>query len=132
MTNTAVVPAPGLANEEPALLTVTFAEPCRDVLVVTVSGEVDLATAPELDSTVRNEIRRRRPRSVVLDLSGVAFLGVHGTAVLERLRRHPTAIGTMLCLVAISSAGRRALELAGFLAEFDRLPDLATALCARP
>jgi anti-anti-sigma regulatory factor len=63
---------------------------------------------------------------VVLDLSGV-----HGTAVLERLRRHATAIVTMLCLVAISPAGRRALELAGFLAEFDH-PDLATALCERP
>ncbi len=80
---------------------------------------------------MRNEILRGRPRPVVLDLSGVAFLGVHGTAVLERLRRHATAIVTMLCLVAISPAGRRALELAGFPAEFDH-PDLATALCERP
>ena len=70
----------------------------------------------------------------MLDLSGLAFLGVHRTAVFERLRRlrrHAVATGTTLCLVAISPAGRRALEFAGLLTEFDRHPDLATALCTR-
>ncbi len=130
MTNVAVAYAPRPTDEEPTLLTMTFVAPCPGVLVAAVRGELDLASAPELDTKVRAELHRHRPRSLVLDLSGLEFLGVHGTAVFERLRRRCAVSEIRLSLVAVPPAGERALRFAGLLTRFDRHPDLGAALAA--
>jgi anti-anti-sigma regulatory factor len=72
----------------------------------------------------------RRPRRLLVDLGRLGFLGLQGIAVFERLRRHALAAGTDVGLVALSPAGRRALQFAGVLPAFDRYPDVASALAA--
>ena len=51
------------------------------VVTVTVVGEVDTFTAPVLRSTLDSQLEQS-PRELVIDLSGVQFLGSAGLAVL--------------------------------------------------
>ena len=60
---------------------VTFDGPTR--VVIAVSGEVDMSTAPQLDDCVRTH----RDRDVTVDLSGVSFLDSSGLAALVRGHR---------------------------------------------
>lgn len=76
--------------------------PVSCVLLATVEGGLNLATAPEPDTRVRAELRRRGPHWLVMDLSGLQFLGLQGTAVFERLRRGAAADGTGVILVGLS------------------------------
>jgi anti-sigma B factor antagonist len=109
-------------------LTVRFSVPVSRVLLATVEGGLNLATAPELDTRVRAELRRREPHRLVMDLSGLEFLGLQGTAVFERLRRGAAADGTGVILVGLSAAGERALRFTGVLERFPRHTDLPAAL----
>jgi hypothetical protein len=63
-----------------------------------------------------------------MDLSGLQFLSLQGTAVFERLRRGAAADGTGVILVGLSAAGARALRFTGVLERFPRHADLPTAL----
>ena len=58
-------------------------------LLVTLRGELDIATIPELGRRMA-EIRREAPHVVVIDASGLAFVGVRGlralTAEMHALR----------------------------------------------
>jgi anti-anti-sigma factor len=55
------------------------------VVVVRVRGEVDTATAPQMGQAIDAQLARRR--RVVLDLSEVEFMDLHGLAVLMRASR---------------------------------------------
>jgi anti-sigma B factor antagonist len=107
---------------EPGRLVVAFRTPAPGVLVASVSGKLDLASAPELDRQVREELGRVRPRRLVLDLAQLHFMGLHGIAVFERLRRAATADGIAVSLAAVPPAGARALEFAGVLRWYEREP----------
>jgi anti-anti-sigma factor len=97
---------PGLL---PGELSIT-ADHSHGVLVLTLRGEVDLASTPQL----KTELRRAEVTDtamVVVDLAGVAFTDSSGLHVLlsarERLRRK----GRPLSLSRISPPVRRLLEL---------------------
>jgi anti-anti-sigma factor len=60
-------------------------------VVVRVQGEVDAATAPRMAQTVDAQLARRR--RVVLDLSEVEFMDLHGLAVLMRASRRTRVDG---------------------------------------
>ncbi|GHF25147.1 anti-sigma factor antagonist [Amycolatopsis deserti] len=93
--------------EEPAGLTtptplhVSVRWPSRDVAVLAVEGELDLATANRLEAAFRRLVARR-PRVVVVDLSGVAFLGSSGLAAITSAR----TAGVVLRIVAPGSLAR--------------------------
>jgi len=55
------------------------------VVVVRVQGEVDTATAPRMGQAIDGQLSRQR--RVVLDLSEVEFMDLHGLAVLLRATR---------------------------------------------
>jgi anti-anti-sigma factor len=55
------------------------------VAVVRVQGEVDTATAPRMGEVVDAQLAAKR--RVVLDLSGVDFMDLHGLAVIMRATR---------------------------------------------
>jgi anti-sigma B factor antagonist len=105
-----------------------FASPRPGVLVVRVSGELDLAGAPQLDAELQHEVHEREPALLVVDLSRLHFLGLQGVAVFERLRRRTRAAGIDLNLVALPPTGARALEFAGILWHYDVYPDVGAAL----
>ena len=85
----------------PALLTVEVHWPSPGVAVLRVGGELDLSTADGLEAAVRRLVARR-PRLVVLDLSGLAFLGSSGLAVVTSA----AATGVALRIVAPGSLAR--------------------------
>ncbi|GAB3586857.1 hypothetical protein GCM10027445_66230 [Amycolatopsis endophytica] len=84
-----------------------------DAVVVTVTGGVDLCSAPALISEL-DQARgaARAPRPVVVDLSGVDFLGSAGLSVLVEAEQRCAEGGTPLRLVASSRVVLRALEAA--------------------
>ncbi|MFJ8856367.1 STAS domain-containing protein [Streptomyces sp. NPDC102437] len=62
---------------------------------VVVMGELDLATAPELDSRVK-ECLARRPHRVDLDFAQVRFCDCSGADALQRLHRQAQEEGVVL------------------------------------
>ena len=60
--------------------------------VVTASGEVDLATAPDLRARLLEAVRRH-PAGVVVDLSGVTFADCRAVGALIAARNLATQLG---------------------------------------
>ena len=60
---------------------------------VTVRGDVDIATSPELARVVREELAKR---AVLVDLRGVAFMDSSGVRVLNRLTQQAAEDGAEL------------------------------------
>ncbi len=91
-----------------------------DVVVVSVGGELDLATAPQLrDYLVDNTASR--PAHLVLDLSAVTFLASRGISLLIEARNGSDGIHGELHLTGATTNPRvhRVLHITGLLAEFD-------------
>jgi anti-anti-sigma factor len=55
----------------------------KDTVVIVVRGEVDLATAPELDNAI-SRATESDAGTVVVDLQGVVFMDATGLGVLVR------------------------------------------------
>ncbi|MBW0102496.1 STAS domain-containing protein [Pseudonocardia sp. KRD291] len=86
-------------------------------VVVTVQGELDMLTAPQM----RREVLDRLPTStiVVLALDGVTFLGTSGLAALIELREHAQKSGAQLVLACTGPRVLRPLGIAGLHHLFD-------------
>jgi len=85
-----------------------------DTVVVTVTGELDTATADLLADRVDEAHRLvAAPRAVVLDLTGVRLLAAAGMTVLLTAHRAFAARGVPLWVVAPDRAARRTLRACG-------------------
>jgi anti-anti-sigma factor len=73
----ATLPSPRPPAEQ--LLRVRRTRWSEDLLVVSAEGEIDLATAGQLEAALRGDL----PANTVLDLTDVTFLGVAGLRVIE-------------------------------------------------
>ena len=89
--------------------------------VVTVSGELDLASTPEL-TAVFTQMAERDPGEVRVDMRGVTFLDSSGISALVQAHKRLAAQGSTLRLDGVGDAARRVLEVAG-LADFFALSD---------
>ena len=99
-----------------------------DALVLTPSGELDLATVPAVDAIL--EAEEPAPAHVVLDLSSLAFIDTSGMRLVLAQQAACERAGRRLTLVEGSPAVQRLFALAGVQ---DRLPfasDLEAALRA--
>ena len=90
------------------------------MIVIDVIGELDLATAPQLQAYLV-EKTAPRPVHVVLDLRGVTFLAAYGLGLLVVARQGGDGIHGELHLTGVTSsrAVKRALDLSGLSALFD-------------
>ncbi|GAA0244731.1 hypothetical protein GCM10010492_50050 [Saccharothrix mutabilis subsp. mutabilis] len=102
----------------------------RGVPVVVVSGEVDAHTIESIRDRVFGELDRE-PRRLVLDLTGVAFLGSDGLQLLVETTVRARRAGTRV----VVAAGQRAVLHPLRLTELDRaitvrdsVDDAATAV----
>ncbi len=77
--------------------------------LVTVAGEIDVATAPSL----RRRLLSVPDSSTVLDLSGVQLLSAAGVTELVDFRDRLTRADARLALAAAPRLVRRVLEIAG-------------------
>ena len=89
--------------------------------VITVRGEVDLATAPELEAGIRNALDGGT-RSVVLDLDGLTFIDSSGLRVLVSLKNDAESRQAALTLRNVPRHARRVLEVTGLSDWFDAPP----------
>jgi anti-anti-sigma factor len=82
-----------------------------DVAIVTVTGEVDMLTAPRLQRDLDAALDKH-PAMLVVDLTDVSFLGSAGLAALIALEQR-SGESCRLHLVAPSAATRRPIQVTG-------------------
>jgi anti-sigma B factor antagonist len=80
--------------------------------VVTVAGEIDLATAPQFEAFLRDRLARTRA-VLMVDLSGVDYLGSAGLEVLLSVRAECARRRVDLVFGECSFSVQRAFEVSG-------------------
>jgi anti-anti-sigma factor len=96
--------------------------------VVRVSGEIDLVTAPALEQAI-DSVVAESPTALVIDLSGVEFLGSVGLKILAATyEKLDTA--TQFGVVARGPATRRPIHLTGLDKTFPLYSTFDEALSA--
>lgn len=83
-----------------------------DVAAITISGELDLSTAPMLTDLV-DRVAADHPDRVVIDMAGVTFFCAAGLTALLRAHNTVSAAGGRLILRAPSRQTQRILTITG-------------------
>jgi len=94
--------------------------------VVTLSGDLDLATAPELRNTLQEALTERR--HLVLDMADLRFLDSTGIGVLVRIHKKATASGGVLAFAAVPPNVTKILEVTCLDRIFPVYPETEDAL----
>ncbi|GAA4663192.1 MULTISPECIES: STAS domain-containing protein [Amycolatopsis] len=81
------------------------------VVVLSVAGDLDMLTSPQLADSLR-ELLDQHPRTVVVDLSKVDFLGSAGLAALVGAHEQAGSQGS-LRIVASARETQRAFRMTG-------------------
>jgi anti-sigma B factor antagonist len=99
--------------------------------IVDVSGDIDLASSPEVRKALLHEVRdNRRPR-VVLNLSEVRYIDSSGVASLVEGLKASRDIGSRFILVGLSGPAREVLQLSRLVKVFEIYDTEGEALAAR-
>jgi anti-sigma B factor antagonist len=98
-------------------------------VVITVAGEIDIASAPGLRDALA-EAMRRPPRTLTVDLAQVSFIDSSGLDALSWVKR--AAPGTEVVLASPSRQCRRILEISGLDQVFTLEPPAADAAAGEP
>ncbi|MBW0012723.1 MAG: STAS domain-containing protein [Mycobacterium sp.] len=99
------------------------------VSVISVSGEIDLVTAPALEQAIGTVVADG-PTALVIDLSGVEFLGSVGLKILAATYEKLGVKSAEFGVVARGPATRRPIHLTGLDKTFPLYPTLDDALTA--
>jgi anti-sigma B factor antagonist len=81
-------------------------------VVFTLSGELDLASAPELEHELQRAIEMER-QLVVVDLRGLGFMDSSGIAVLVKAHQRARTVGRSFAVVKGSPQVERLFEITG-------------------
>lgn len=100
----------------------------HDVTVLFVEGDIDLATAPALEEAAA-AARTSAGRALVIDLTGVTFMGSAGLRVLV-LAAQELDPAVFYAVVADSPATRRPIEVTALNEMFATFATLDAALAA--
>jgi anti-sigma B factor antagonist len=98
-----------------------------DQAIVTVSGEIDLYTAPRLQGELTAVLDGGRPVRVVVDMSGVEFCDSTGMNVLLSAMKRAREHGGGLDLAGPRPAVRKILQVTGLDSVFTFVDDAAAA-----
>lgn len=96
--------------------------------VLTVAGEVDLATAPALENAI-DAILAGKPAALIIDLTAVSFLASAGMAALVAAHQR-AGEGTTIAVVAEGPATSRQLKMTSLDQVFALHTTLDDALAA--
>ncbi|MFC9895694.1 STAS domain-containing protein [Nocardia sp. NPDC127579] len=99
-----------------------------DVTVLSVVGEIDLATAPALETAIEG-VLAETPRAVIIDLTGVGFLASAGMAALVAAHKR-AGTATTIAVVAEGPATSRQLKMTALDQVFALYATLDEALAA--
>ncbi|WP_083661208.1 anti-sigma factor antagonist [Actinophytocola xanthii] len=101
-------------------------------VVVSVGGELDLATVPVLRERLEGVTEASPPPSpLVVDLSGLTFIGSAGLALLVELNNQCLERGGQLALVATGTVVPRAIQVTALDEVFSMHGSLDEALATR-
>lgn len=100
-------------------------------VVVTAAGEIDLHTAPQLQTELSDQLRAGADRLIV-DLTGVDFCDSTGVNVLLASLRKAQEQGGSLCLVGLQPAVRKVLGITGLDSVFPVRDSVEGAITAPP
>ena len=106
------------------LRTTPFCSSSRVVTVVTVTGVIDVATAPQL----RSRFDAIPDRGTVVDLAGVTLLAAAGLTVLLDLHDRLHRTGAQLVLLGVPPHVRRTLAATGLDTTLAMTPVVAEAV----
>jgi anti-sigma B factor antagonist len=91
--------------------------PAADHDLVAVAGEIDLATAPQLNRALRGLLAQGRNQMVV-DLDGVTFMDASALSVLVAAHRSVTESGGSFSLVSHDARCVRLMRITGLAEVF--------------
>jgi anti-sigma B factor antagonist len=87
--------------------------------ILDVSGDIDLATSPELRKALLRELRELRMPRVVLNLKEVHYIDSSGVASLVEGLKASRDVGSRLVLFGLNSAVREVLQLSRLVKLFE-------------
>jgi anti-sigma B factor antagonist len=92
-----------------------------DWVILAAEGEIDIATAPELDQAVETVISEGAT-AIAVDLSPAGFMDSTGLRSLILAQRKVQAVGGSMAVVSGSGPIRRLLEVAGVVEALSVVP----------
>lgn len=109
MSTSAHLPRPALRRPPPATETavtcfcsaISARWPQGELIILRVSGEVDLSTLPVLEGALADALRRQ-PRCLIVDLSELTFCSVRGLTVLSQVGLTAAGQGTEYTMCEVS------------------------------
>ena len=114
---------------EPAQLELSCQTGANGYQIVSVTGELDIATAEQAYSYI-SEVIDGRPAPVTVDLSGLTFCDASGLGVLARIARHAREAGRQLMLTSARPSLLKIMRLTGLDRVFPELHPSAHAYSA--
>ena len=84
-----------------------------------VSGDIDLASSPEVRSALLRELRESHTPRVIFNLTKVRYIDSSGIASLVEGLKASRDVGSRLVLVGLSPIAREVLQLSRLLKVFE-------------
>jgi anti-anti-sigma factor len=94
--------------------------------IVKLSGELDIASAPDLRERLLALLSRRTPTHLIFDLSRLQFIDSSGIAVIVNTERRARLLGCTLVLVAPQAPVLKVLQICGLDRHFLISEDIST------
>ncbi len=114
---------------EPAQLELSCRTGANGYQIVSVTGELDIATAEQAYSYI-SEVIDGRPAPVTVDLSGLTFCDASGLGALARIARHAREAGRQLMLASARPSLVKIMRITGVDRVFPELHPSAHAYSA--
>lgn len=89
------------------------------VIVLDVSGDIDLANSPQVRKELLREVKEKRTPRVVMNLTNVRYIDSSGVASLVEGLKASRDAGTRLILFGLSKTAREVLQLSRLLKIFE-------------
>jgi anti-sigma B factor antagonist len=122
----AVITADRVQASEPAQLELSCQTDADGYQVVTVTGELDVATAEQAYAYISGVIDDQ-PVPVSVDLAGLTFCDASGLGVLAKVARHARLAGRQLRLTSVRPSLLKIMRITGLDRAFPELRPSARA-----
>ena len=114
---------------EPVQLELSCRTGANGYQIVSVTGELDIATAEQAYSYI-SEVIDGRPAPVTVDLSGLTFCDASGLGALARIARHARQAGRQLKLTSARPSLMKIMRITGLDRAFPELHPPVRAVSA--
>jgi anti-anti-sigma factor len=100
-------------------LDIDIDQPSDESVLITLTGDLDAMTAPELRDEVTTLLFTHHPHELIIDFAGVDFLDSGGIRVLIDIHRRQRDQERKLILTNVPAAPQRVLEVTGLTGTLD-------------